>query len=71
MKKFKLNTEYKAKSICDYDCIFNFRIIKRTEKTVTIATRDGEKRCKIYVFENVETIYPLGNYSMCPILRAA
>lgn len=72
MKTFKVNGFYTTQSICDSDCIFRVLVIKRTEKTVTVRTDDGEiKRCKPYIDrDGSEYIKPYGNYSMCPIIRA-
>jgi hypothetical protein len=70
MKTFKTNKNYQTRSICDSDCIFNFNVIGRTENFITINSNFGIKKCKINICENAEYIYPLGKYSMCPILRA-
>ena len=72
MKKFIVGESYSGRFICNSDSKFTFKIVKRTEKTVTIKNDlDGEiKRCKIHNFENIESIYPLGKYSMCPVLHA-
>ena len=67
-KKFIENEKYSCRSICDSDCIFGFEVIKRTEKRLTL---DSGKTVGILKDENGnEMAYPLGKYSMCPILRA-
>jgi len=72
MMKFEVGKKYDCSSICDGDCVFEFEVIKRTEKTVTIKDSFGkEKRCKIYTENDEEYIYPLGKYSMCPTLRSS
>ena len=74
MKKFEVLKSYTMHSPCMHDCEWTFTVIKRTEKTVTLL--DGEKTytCRInkYLSERneAETVFPLGNYSMAPILRA-
>ncbi len=71
MTKFEVGKKYSCRSIADGDCIFEFEIIKRTEKTVVIKDGLKEKRCKIYAENEEEYIYPLGKYSMCPTLRSS
>lgn len=73
MIKFQEGKTYSSKSICDSDCVFSFKILKRTAKTVTINSlfnKNETTRCKIHEYEGSEMIYPLGKYSMAPILRA-
>lgn len=71
MKKFKIGKTYSMRSICDQNCIWSYKVIGRTEKTITIT--DGEKiqKCRISKYSTkIEIVYPLGVYSMCPVLRA-
>jgi hypothetical protein len=70
--KFIVGREYRTRSICDSNCIFRFKVLARTEKTVTIETgRNKSVRRKITVRDGVEQIYPHGQYSMAPVLRAS
>ena len=71
-KKFEVGKTYWMRSICDSNCIWNVKIIKRTAKTIMVDI-DGEKetkRKKIDVYNGVEFIFPLGQFSMCPMLNA-
>ena len=81
--KFEVGALYFCRSICDYDCIYRFRVIKRTEKTVTISAfygtdSDGADRLDTAVrrkiitdtYDGAENISPHGSYSMSPILSA-
>lgn len=73
--KFETGTTYYCRSICDYNCIWKFTVTARTAKTVTITQTDGygkgkAKKAKVYEASDGEYIYPLGRYSMAPILRA-
>lgn len=74
MKKFKVGSTYSMRSICDHNCVWTYTVTARTAQTVTIT--DGKvtlKRriCKkVSEWNNAETIYPLGQYSMAPSLRA-
>lgn len=68
--KFKVGETYATRSICNRDCIFQGKVIKRTAKTVTIRI-DGKLSVKrICMFNGVEYIKPLGNYSFAPIFNA-
>lgn len=69
-KQFQVGQTYATRSICDYDCIFTFAIVGRTEKSVKVTVRGEVKTCKIAVRDGVETIKPHGSYSMCTILGA-
>ena len=78
--KFEVGKTYIAFSPCNSDARWKLKVISRTEKTITLMGRflTGEqtKRFRISVapaghygtFE--ETCKPLGNYSLCPTLRA-
>ena len=72
MKKFTANQDLSARSICNHDCIFEGKVIKRTAKMVTINTRmSGEKRVKIHIdMEGNEYCFPHGQHSMATIFRA-
>lgn len=68
---FKVGKTYETRSACDHECIFKATVLKKTEKTVTIETRmEGVKRCKVHEYEGEQFIYPFGQYSMAPIMRA-
>lgn len=74
MRKFEVGKQYKMKSICDSNCIWSYTVLSRTAKTITIT--DGDKTLKLRInqktseYRNAESVYPLGQYSMCPILSA-
>jgi hypothetical protein len=67
---FETGKTYSTPSICDHECIFEYTIISRTEKSVKVKTNTGIKSRKIHLIENIETIFPEGRYSMCPVLKA-
>jgi len=71
MKMFREGQTVASRSICDSDCIFRGEILKRTEKTVTVKTVQGVKRCKIHIYDEEEFIYPFGQYSMAAIFKAS
>ena len=74
MKKFEIGKEYSMKSICDHNCVWTFKVINRTATTVKITDGKETKTCRINAkvseYSGTESIYPLGRYSMAPILRA-
>jgi len=69
---FKVGQEYATRSACDYECVFKFKVLKRTEKTVTIVGDliDSPKRVKIHNFSDVESFSPYGSFSMAPSISA-
>ena len=71
-KTFQIGNDYNCRSICDYDCVWTFNVIKRTAKFLTITGRDGEaKRVGVKLdSDGNEYVLPLGSFSMCPVLRA-
>lgn len=75
IKRFETGKTYTMRSVCDYDCIWTYTVIKRTACTVTLKDEHGDiKTCRISklgieIFGE-ESCNPLGNYSMAPTLRA-
>jgi len=69
MNTFEIGKEYFARSICDSDCIFTVKIVKRTAKTVTFLRNGKEQRTKLFTDDHGEYIAPY-HYSMAPIFRA-
>jgi hypothetical protein len=74
MRKFEVGKEYTMRSICDHNCIWSYTVTARTAQTITVT--DGKKTLKLRVikkiseYRNAETVYPLGQYSMAPMLTA-
>ncbi len=74
MTKFKIDETYSCKSVCDQDCVWSFIVISRTDKTITLADQDRKvvtKKISMHYDGTTETCFPLGRYSMAPILKAA
>ena len=72
IKTFEINKTYSMNSACDHNCVWTAKVLKRTAKFVTLRV-SGEKepvRCKVHVWQDSESCYPLGTYSMCPVLTA-
>lgn len=74
MNKFEIGKTYSMKSICDQNCIWTYTVTARTAQTITITDGKEVKTCRIVKnlseYLNAETVRPLGNYSMCPLLSA-
>ena len=68
--KFEVGKTYCDRSSCDWDTIYSFEIVARTEKTLTIKEHDKTYRRGIYVYEGVEHCKPHGTYSMCSVISA-
>ncbi len=75
--KFTVGNVFECRSVCDHNCVWTFLVTKRTPKTITICemrdgklTGTGPAMARIQVHANVETVFPLGRYSMAPILAA-
>ena len=70
---FQVGKIYQARFITDSNATINAKIIKRTEKTVKAEVEgEGVKSFRISMdSDNNEMFKPLGNYSMCPIIRAS
>lgn len=67
MNTFEIGKEYFTRSICDHNCIFTVKIVKRTAKTVTFLRDGKERRTKLFTDERGEYIAPY-RYSMAPRL---
>lgn len=74
MKTFEIGSTYSVRSICDHNCIWTYTVVARTAQTITITDGKETKKCRIIKklseYRNSESVYPLGQYSMCPILSA-
>jgi len=74
MKKFEVGKEYSMRSICNHDCVWTYTVTARTSQTITITDGKEVKKCRVSKktseYRNSETIFPLGQYSMAPMLSA-
>ena len=68
--RFEIGETYACRSNCDWDCIFSARVVARTEKTVTF-DEDGRRYTRRpHLWRDVESVYPHGQFSMCPVFSA-
>ena len=74
MQRFKTGKTYYCRMIVDADQVLRYHIDRRTKKSVWITggIDQNHKRRKINVAieGEVEIIFPDGQYSMAPVLRA-
>jgi hypothetical protein len=70
MIKFKTGETYETRSVCDHNCIFRFKILRRTAKSVWVNVHGEKARRLIEVYDGKETFYPFGKYSMAAIISA-
>lgn len=74
MKTFEVGKTYSCKSACDQNCIWSYIVTARTAKTVTLSDGNKTIKCRIIAklseYRDAESVYPLGQYSMAPILSA-
>lgn len=74
--QFEVGKVYSTRSICDHDCIYRWRVVRRTDKSVWVeqfygnGSKDAPVRRTVSTYLNSEMIYPSGRYSMCPVLFA-
>ena len=74
MKKFEIGKTYFCRSACDYECIFEMKVISRTAKTITAEHNVGGRqiqrfKIKDHFNEGIEHV-DCGRYSMHPIFSA-
>ncbi len=75
MEKFEVGKTYSMRSACDHNCVWSYKVIARTAQTVTLADEKGREISRkiirrISEWNKAESVYPLGQYSMAPVLVA-
>lgn len=76
MKKFECGKIYATRFIGDHNAILKIKILSRTEKTVKYIilgwpqSNRPIRTARPFIFNRKESIYPLGKYSMAPIIDA-
>lgn len=69
--KFAVGKTYETRSACDHDCIFSFTVTARTEKRMTLEYHGKPSVVGLKVdSDGVEWCFPMGRYSMAPVIRA-
>lgn len=71
IKSFEAGKAYFCRSACDHNCTWTFTVASRTAKTIkTACGKTLRIHAKLTDYNKAETVFPLGNYSMAPILTA-
>jgi hypothetical protein len=70
--QFQVGKTYTTRSACDYNCVFSFTVVARTDKNITIIgdLLDKPTRRKVRVYGAEESCLPYGSYSMAPCISA-
>jgi hypothetical protein len=68
--QFQIGSTYQVRSLSDYDCVWDFVILGRTARTVTIIVNHEAVKRGIKVRNGVESFKPFGTYSMNPVVYA-
>ena len=74
MKKFEIGETYSVRSACNHECVWTYTVTARTAQTITVT--DGKEVRKLRISKRVseyraaESVFPLGQYSLAPILSA-
>lgn len=69
---FVTGETYITRSACDHNCVFTYKILQRSAKSVKISREMGPPVTRRLNKDEtgLEFIYPEGKYSMCPVLKA-
>lgn len=74
MRKFEVGKTYSMRSACDHNCVWTYTVTARTAQTITLTYGKESIRCrinkKISEYRGAESVFPIGKYSMAPILSA-
>jgi hypothetical protein len=69
MNTIKTGQTLKARSICDYNCVFSLEVLERKGNFATVRFQGNEKRVKVRRDDSGEYLRP-DSYSMAPIFKA-
>jgi len=71
VSKFEVGKTYQTNAICNSDCTFEIKVIKRTAKTIVVEQyAEKPRRMKIWLDDKGQECVTLGSYSMAPTFRA-
>jgi hypothetical protein len=68
---FVIGQELSCRSVGDWNCVFSFKVVKRSAKFVTLLYHGIEHKVSVRNWsDGCEYCYPLGTFSMAPLLRS-
>lgn len=75
MMKFEIGKTYYMRSVCNHEAVWSYTVTARTAQTITLTYGSNESiRCRINKqiseYCGAESVFPIGKYSMAPILSA-
>ena len=68
--KFEVGVSYFCRSACDSNCIWHFKVLRRTASSVWVLVDGKECRRGVRIWSGVEKFEPFGRYSMSPVVSA-
>lgn len=68
--RFEVGVSYFCRSACDSECVWHFKILRRTASSVWVLVDGKECRRCVRVWSGVEKFEPFGRYSMSPVVSA-
>jgi hypothetical protein len=68
--RFEVGKTYHDRATSDWDTIYSYKIVARTEKILTIEEYGKTSKRGIYVYNGIEHCKPHGTYSMCSVIGA-
>lgn len=71
MSPIQAGQTLKARSVCDYNCVFSAEVIERKGGFVTLKSQGLIRRKKVMTDDRGEYVYALGKYSMAPVFRSS
>lgn len=70
-KQFEVGKTYQARSACNYDSVWSWKVKSRTSKFIHVVDESGkDKRVGVRSYDGCEVASPLGRYSMSPTIYA-
>lgn len=70
LAQFEVGQTYATRSACDWDCIYSFEILARSEKTVRVRVHGKTVSRRLSIYNGAEQFKPHGNYSMAAVISA-
>lgn len=68
---FVVGKSYSTRSAGNHECVFSWTITARKGQMLTLKDADGAvSRRKVLSNEEGELCFPMGKFSMCPVIRA-
>jgi hypothetical protein len=70
-KTFQIGLTYTDTAACDHGVVYSFTVVSRTEKSIVVEHRGEKTRRSVKMDNGVEFCFPMGKFSLCPVITAA